>query len=541
MRRPRSRTGSGSQPSPSGAIIPSFVMRHFRRHDRPAPAMSASFASGTGVLVVGRVAVAAMGWAGTVLVVHALSPSDWGGYSLVFAVLNLVSLVATLRLGAYVTADILAAGDDPGPLVSSYATMRLLLGVGCYLAALASVALLGYPPAVLVATGVAGLSLVIASQNASLDLLFITRHWMRSVAVAGVLGQAAQLVVTVLLVASGTHSLVVLAAPALLYDGAALVWRLGTVRGRVHIRVPTLEWSRWRVWFRDAIPLSIGGALTIVYTRIDSVILSKLVGLAAVGKYAIGYKFADLVAFFPTALTATLLVTLTAARREEPGRFTTSFGKAFLVVTVVAVGTAVVFGVYSAPLIRLLYGARYVDAARATQGLVLGELLAFYTALCFTALAAVNRNRAYPVAALIGLVVNVGLNLVLVPTWSYNGAALATVLTEVFVLAILARAASRIPEVGPVPWGASTRVVGAGVVMAVVAVGLGRVVPWPVAAASSCVVYVAGLQLLRVGGPAGLRDLLKKPVPSSAPVEAAPEGEVRSPPQPDQREGGVRS
>jgi O-antigen/teichoic acid export membrane protein len=153
----------------------------------------------------------------------------------------------------------------------------------------------------------------------------------------------------------------------------------------------------------------------------------------------------------------------------------------------------------------------------------------------------VNRNRAYPVAALIGLVVNVGLNLVLVPTWSYNGAALATVLTEVFVLAILARAASRIPEVGPVPWGASTRVVGAGVVMAVVAVGLGRVVPWPVAAASSCVVYVAGLQLLRVGGPAGLRDLLKKPVPSSAPVEAAPEGEVRSPPQPDQREGGVRS
>jgi O-antigen/teichoic acid export membrane protein len=147
------------------------------------------------------------------------------------------------------------------------------------------------------------------------------------------------------------------------------------------------------------------------------------------------------------------------------------------------------------------------------------------------------------VAALVGLVVNVGLNLVLVPTWSYNGAALATVLTEVVVLAILAWAASRIPEVGPVPWSASTRVVGAGVVMAGVAYGLGRVVPWPVAAASSCVVYVAGLHLLRVGGPAGLRDLLTKPVPSpegATPVEAAPEGDVRTPPQPDQREGGVR-
>jgi O-antigen/teichoic acid export membrane protein len=251
------------------------------------------------------------------------------------------------------------------------------------------------------------------------------------------------------------------------------------------------------------------------------------------------------VAFFPSALTATLLVTLTTARRDEPGRFTTSFGKAFLVVTVVAVGTAVVFGVYSAPLIRLLYGDRYVDATSATQGLVLGELLGFYTALCFTALAAVNRNRAYPVAALIGLVVNVGLNLVLVPAWSFNGAALATVLTEVFVLAILAWAASKIPEVGALPWVASTRVVGAGVVMAGVAVGLDQVAPWPVAAASSCVVYVGGLHLLRVGGPAGLRDLLKKPVsspegatPAWPEPKAGPDGEVRSPP--DQRDGGVR-
>jgi O-antigen/teichoic acid export membrane protein len=149
-----------------------------------------------------------------------------------------------------------------------------------------------------------------------------------------------------------------------------------------------------------------------------------------------------------------------------------------------------------------------VVATRATQGLVLAELLGFFTALCFTSLAAVNRNRAYPFAALVGLVINVGLNLALVPAWSYNGAALASVLTEAVVLVILARAASRIPRLGPVPWRPTVRVVAAGGVMAGVAVGLRAVVPWPVAAAGAGVVYLGCLQLMRVGGRAGLRDLV---------------------------------
>lgn len=458
--------------------------------------------------MVSRYVVAAMGWAGTVLVVHALSPEGWGGYSLIFAVLGLVSLVTSLRLGRVVTSDILTAGEESGQVVGSYLTMRLVLGAISYVVAVSVVAALGYPAGVLEGAALAGVTLLFASESTALDLLLLARRWVRPVAVASVVGQFAQLLATVALVAGGSHNLLVLVAPALLYDGLGLVWRLRAVRHRVQIPFPRAEWSRWAAWFLEAVPLSIGSALNMLYLRIDTVIVSKIVGLAAVGQYAIGYKFAELIGFIPSALTATLLVTLVEAWPGEPDRFGASFRKAFVLVTVVAFGVAVEFGMFSAPLIQLFYGGRYVVAARATEGLVLGALLGFYTSLCFTALAAVKRNLAYPVAALIGVAVNVGLNLVLVPLWSYNGAALATVLTEVLVLAILAWAAARIPGIGTIPWAASTRALAAGIVMAAVAAALRPWTPWLVAAGVAAAVYAAGIHYLRVGGPGGLRDLI---------------------------------
>src|SRR5947208_7203914 len=115
-------------------------MRPFRRSEPGAPRASATFASGAGLLVVSRYVVAAMGWAGTVLVVHALSPEGWGGYSLIFAVLGLVSLVTSLRLGRVVTSDILTAGEESGQVVGSYLTMRLVLGAISYVVAVSVVA-----------------------------------------------------------------------------------------------------------------------------------------------------------------------------------------------------------------------------------------------------------------------------------------------------------------------------------------------------------------------------------------------------------------
>jgi len=60
--------------------------------------------------------------------------------------------------------------------------------------------------------------------------------------------------------------------------------------------------------------------------------------------------------------------------------------------------------------VTALYGGEASKAADSARLLVVGQSLHFFTILAFTTLVAVKRNRLYPIAMLIGVVVNVTLS-----------------------------------------------------------------------------------------------------------------------------------
>src|SRR6476659_8082251 len=86
------------------------------------PKSSTSLLSGTGVLFVSRMIVAALGWAGSLFIVHRLTPADWGAFSLIFNVLGLLGLVADFQTSRIVVGEVLDAGDgdDLASLVGSF-------------------------------------------------------------------------------------------------------------------------------------------------------------------------------------------------------------------------------------------------------------------------------------------------------------------------------------------------------------------------------------------------------------------------------------
>jgi O-antigen/teichoic acid export membrane protein len=148
---------------------------------------------------------------------------------------------------------------------------------------------------------------------------------------------------------------------------------------------------------------------------------------------------------------------------------------------------------------------------------MVGQLLNFYTLISFFTLAAVQRHRVYPMATLVGVVVNVGLNLVLIPRYSYTGAGIATVITEVVVLVLLIRPVLRVPGVRPIPWMPFGKSCVAGAVMATVVLGLRSLLPWPAAAVLGAVVYIGALHVIRIDGRGGLRSLAEsRPVLASS-------------------------
>ena len=110
---------------------------------------------------------------------------------------------------------------------------------------------------------------------------------------------------------------------------------------------------------------------------------------------------------------------------------------------------------------------------------------------------------------LVGVVLNVGLNIILIPEYSYMGSGWATVVTEVIVLAVLTFGVLPHPGGPPVPGARAIakcvvrrRARGAAVGWA----SLDRI-PWPIGGAITGIVYLGTVHLLAVNGPGGLRAL----------------------------------
>jgi O-antigen/teichoic acid export membrane protein len=83
-------------------------------------------------------------------------------------------------------------------------------------------------------------------------------------------------------------------------------------------------------------------------------------------------------------------------------------------------------------IIVLVYGERYLDCAGALQILMGAFFLMFINSFMGNALIAAGGQKDLARIVGIGMVINVGLNLVFIPQYSFLGAACATVITELY-------------------------------------------------------------------------------------------------------------
>jgi O-antigen/teichoic acid export membrane protein len=254
------------------------------------------------------------------------------------------------------------------------------------------------------------------------------------------------------------------------------------------------------------IPFAATAVLVMVYFRIDMVMVSGMRGERSAGLYGAGTNvmFAALLAsqVLVSALFPVIARNRSLADPEARAVARRAFTLSLLMSLPFAVGACVVPG----PVLSLLYGAEYAAAARAFTLLMLTLPVLFVTNLVGNCLGAVGRQRAVLAIAGVNVLLNVGLNLVLIPRMDYAGAALATLLTELCGLAMFATVLR-----GDLGAMIDVRQVGALLAAnAALAAVLLAVRGWPIAAVlvAGAFAYAVLVLALRVVRPADLRALL---------------------------------
>jgi len=384
-----------------------------------------------------------------IVLARALGPEGYGVYAYVFALVSLLAIPAQFGLPALVVRETAKAqaGADWSALTGVWwwagvvaGGLSLLLAVigglvawlftdrftGAQLATFAWALVLvpGLVLSRLVGGGLRGLCHVVAGQLP--DLVLRPGLLLAFVLVALGLHGA--------VTSSGTMALHALAAGLALLAGAVLLYRArpGESRG-VTARY------RHRAWAASALPLGFIAGMQVINTQADILMLGLFTDAEQVGIYRVAVQGAMLVAFGLAAVN--MVVAPQFARmhaqdqRDQLQRLATASARAALAIAVPAVLVFVLFG---PALLRTVVGSGYVSGATPLVILALGQLVNAGMGSVGVLLSMTDHERAFARGLALGAVFNVAANLVLIPLWGMNGAALATSMTFVIWNSLLA-------------------------------------------------------------------------------------------------------
>jgi O-antigen/teichoic acid export membrane protein len=196
----------------------------------------------------------------------------------------------------------------------------------------------------------------------------------------------------------------------------------------------SIDWQYWKQIFKKALPLFIIITFNLIYYRIDTIMLSIMKDQTAVGLYGASYKILEILIALPGMFMGLLLPLFTKYYIQDKTRFKHIFQQSFNILISIAVPLSVAGILLSSKILELIAGQEFLPATSTLQILFIGIGFIFLGNLMGHILIGASLQNKSMYIAIIGAVFNVGLNLYLIPRYSYLGAATATAITEGLVL-----------------------------------------------------------------------------------------------------------
>jgi len=193
----------------------------------------------------------------------------------------------------------------------------------------------------------------------------------------------------------------------------------------------------WLDFHRSALPLGLFLVVLNLYSYIDGVMLGYLRTDAETGLYAAAYKVYEGLTYAPLAISTVLTPKLSGLfTTDRRGHFRLAVGG---VSGTAALGVVVAIVAYAVatPLLVFLFGADYHAATSPFRILVVGLPVVYAIWILHATAISVDRERLLLRTGVVGLVVNVGINLYAIPHFGPDGAAFATVAGEAVSLGML--------------------------------------------------------------------------------------------------------
>ena len=357
-----------------------------------------------------------------------LGPTDFGIYSYALSLVALFGFLPVFGLQGIVTRELVTAPEDREEILGTVFVLRLV-GAALGVVAITTFVLL-YPGDLTTRLMIAIIAFGLPFDAFSIvDLWFQSRNENKY----SVLVRSAAL----LLAMSIKIALILMSAPLVAFALAEVVQHVLRASGFIlayrwtghYVRRWRQNWTLAARLLRQSWPIVLSSAGALLYLKIDQVMIGEMVGAREVGIYAVAARLSEVWYVIPMAVGTAIFPAIVRSSRLQDPLYHDRLQRAYVTMAWLAFAIALTVTLVSDQVIQLMFGSEYAGASRIlavhiwtcpavfmgavfTRWLIAEDLLIF----------ALTRHG-------LGAIVNITLNLFLIPAYGGLGAAIATLVS----------------------------------------------------------------------------------------------------------------
>lgn len=219
-------------------------------------------------------------------------------------------------------------------------------------------------------------------------------------------------------------------ALSLIYVGSVYIWKFSMPKFEIDL-------SFWKPTIKEAWSFGLIGLSGNLYTYIDSIMLSVFQGTEVVGLYSAAYRLMLVTLFIPTTINTAVFPVMSRFYNSSRESLNLMYERYFKYMIIVGIPMGVGTTILAKSIILLIFKSGYIESVGALQILIWTMVFTFIGASFVQLLQSINKQLIITKISIICVIINILLNLVLIPRYSFIGASIATLLTEVILVSYI--------------------------------------------------------------------------------------------------------
>ena len=393
-------------------------------------------AKNTAVLLVANIISKVLGFFYVMYTARYLGAEGFGILSFALAFTGIFGVLTDLGLSPLTVREVARDKSLAKKYLNNISVMKTILVTITFALIAIVINLLGYPEQTIKVVYLISLSVVFNSFTGIFYSIFRAFEKMEYQSLGQILNSAIMLFGVFFAISRGfsvfgfASLYFMISVVALVYSFVISIWKF--VKPKMEV-----DWSFWRPTIKEALPFGLTGAFITIYLWIDSVMLSLMKGDEVVGWYNAAYRIILILLFIPSAFNSAVFPIMSRFYVSSKSSLKFIFEKHFKYMLIIGFPIGVGITLLADRIVLLIFGAEYIPSIIALQ--ILTWAIVFIFARTAFERVLESANKQIIVTKVFGgcALLNIILNLILIPKYSYIGAAVATLITDFAVFALI--------------------------------------------------------------------------------------------------------